>query len=173
MDFCRVNWPIFGGDEDPAELGDLVGGGGLGLGAVPVPGSASAVLGDLGGVPCGGIPDGRCALAVRVNGGCVVHGCGDPVTGLSGTEDLLGVSIRLDHSEGPWFTDWHRHVTLATAAQAFCTMLRTDPRAPSAGMTLYQVQYELQIVPALVLGACLLCCQPTPSTGFAAALPGT
>ena len=39
-------------------------------------------------------------------------------------------------------------------------MLRTDPKAPCAGMTLYQVLHELQTVLALILGACPLCCQP-------------
>jgi SRSO17 transposase len=37
--------------------------------------------------------------------------------------------LGLDHFEGRSYTGWHRHVTLATAAQAFCTLLRTDPKA--------------------------------------------
>jgi SRSO17 transposase len=40
-------------------------------------------------------------------------------------KDALG----LDHFEGRSYTGWHRHVTLATTAQAFCTLLRTDPKA--------------------------------------------
>ena len=32
-------------------------------------------------------------------------------------------------------------------------------------MSLYQVLRELQVVLALILGACPLCCQPAPSTG--------
>jgi len=34
---------------------------------------------------------------------------------------------------GPAPLGWHRHVTLAALAQAFCTMLRTDPKAPAPG----------------------------------------
>ncbi len=41
--------------------------------------------------------------------------------------------LGLDHFEGRSFTGWHRHVTLATLAQAFCTMIRTDPKAPAPG----------------------------------------
>ena len=37
------------------------------------------------------------------------------------------------HFEGRSFTGWHRHVTLAALAQAFCTMIRTDPEAPAPG----------------------------------------
>jgi SRSO17 transposase len=39
--------------------------------------------------------------------------------------------LGLDHFEGRSYTGWHRHVTLATAAQAFCTLLRSDPKAPA------------------------------------------
>jgi SRSO17 transposase len=41
--------------------------------------------------------------------------------------------LGLDHFEGRSFTGWHRHVTLAVLAQAFCTKLRTDPKAPAPG----------------------------------------
>jgi SRSO17 transposase len=41
--------------------------------------------------------------------------------------------LGLGHFEGRSFTGWHRHVTLATLAQAFCTMLRLDPKAPAPG----------------------------------------
>jgi SRSO17 transposase len=41
--------------------------------------------------------------------------------------------LGLDHFEGRSFTGWHRHVTLAALAQAFCTMIRTDPKAPAPG----------------------------------------
>ncbi len=41
--------------------------------------------------------------------------------------------LGLDHFEGRSFTGWHRHVTLAVLAQAFCTMIRTDPKAPAPG----------------------------------------
>ncbi|WP_434592565.1 IS701 family transposase [Streptomyces sp. A5-4] len=37
--------------------------------------------------------------------------------------------LGLDHFEGRNFPGWHRHVTLASLAQAFCTMLRLDPKA--------------------------------------------
>jgi len=39
-------------------------------------------------------------------------------------------------------------------------------------MTLYQVLHELQIVPAFILGACPLCCQPLTLDRLAA-LAGT
>ena len=41
--------------------------------------------------------------------------------------------LGLDHFEGRSFTGWHRHVTLAALAQAFATMIRTDPKAPAPG----------------------------------------
>ncbi|MGH8882186.1 MAG: transposase, partial [Stackebrandtia sp.] len=37
--------------------------------------------------------------------------------------------LGLDHFEGRNFTGWHRHVTLVVLAQAFCTLLRLDPKA--------------------------------------------
>jgi len=39
--------------------------------------------------------------------------------------------LGLDHFEGRSYTGWHRHVTLAALAQAFCTHLRNDPKAPA------------------------------------------
>lgn len=45
----------------------------------------------------------------------------------------LKTGLGLDHFEGRSFTGWHRHVTLAALAQAFCTLLRTDPKALSPG----------------------------------------
>lgn len=41
--------------------------------------------------------------------------------------------LGLDHFEGRSFAGWHRHVTLAALAQAFCTLLRSDPKAPAPG----------------------------------------
>ena len=41
--------------------------------------------------------------------------------------------LGLDHFEGRSFTGWHRHVTLAALAQAFITMIRTDPKVPAPG----------------------------------------
>ena len=41
--------------------------------------------------------------------------------------------LGLDHFEGRSFAGWHRHVTLAALAQAFCTMIRTDPKVPAPG----------------------------------------
>jgi SRSO17 transposase len=41
--------------------------------------------------------------------------------------------LGLGHFEGRSWTGWHRHVTLAALAQAFCTMIRTDPKAPAPG----------------------------------------
>jgi len=40
-------------------------------------------------------------------------------------------------------------------------------------MTLYQVLHQLQIVLALILGACPLCCQPLTPGRLAAAPAGT
>ncbi len=45
----------------------------------------------------------------------------------------LKTGLGLDHFEGRSFTGWHRHVTLAALAQAFCTMIRSDPKAPAPG----------------------------------------
>jgi SRSO17 transposase len=45
----------------------------------------------------------------------------------------LKTGLGLGHFEGRSFTGWHRHVTLAALAQAFCTMIRTDPKAPAPG----------------------------------------
>jgi SRSO17 transposase len=45
----------------------------------------------------------------------------------------LKTGLGLDHFEGRSFTGWHRHVTLATLAQAFCTMIRTDLKVPAPG----------------------------------------
>jgi SRSO17 transposase len=41
--------------------------------------------------------------------------------------------LGLAHFEGRSFTGWHRHVTLTALAQAFCTMIRTDPKAHAPG----------------------------------------
>jgi SRSO17 transposase len=45
----------------------------------------------------------------------------------------LKTGLGLAHFEGRSFTGWHRHVTLAALAQAFCTMIRTDPKVPAPG----------------------------------------
>jgi SRSO17 transposase len=45
----------------------------------------------------------------------------------------LKTGLGLDHFEGRSFTGWHRHVTLAALAQAFCTLLRSDPKAHAPG----------------------------------------
>ncbi len=45
----------------------------------------------------------------------------------------LKTGLGLDHFEGRSWTGWHRHVTLAALAQAFCTLLRTGPKAPAPG----------------------------------------
>jgi SRSO17 transposase len=39
--------------------------------------------------------------------------------------------LGLDHFEGRTYAGWHRHVTLACLAQAFCTLLRLDPKVPA------------------------------------------
>ena len=48
-----------------------------------------------------------------------------------------------------------------------------EPRSPCAGMTLYQVLRELQLVLAVILGACPLCRQPVTLDRLAAALDAT
>jgi SRSO17 transposase len=45
----------------------------------------------------------------------------------------LKTGLALDHFEGRSYLGWHRHVTLAVLAQAFCTLLRSDPKAPAPG----------------------------------------
>lgn len=45
----------------------------------------------------------------------------------------LKTGLGLGHFEGRSFTGWHRHVTLAVLAQAFCAMLRTDPKVAAPG----------------------------------------
>ena len=47
------------------------------------------------------------------------------------------------------------------------------PKSPCAGMTLYQVLHELQIVLALILGTCPLCTQPLTLDRLAIALTPT
>ncbi len=41
----------------------------------------------------------------------------------------LKTGLGIDHFEGRSYTGWHRHVTLTVLAQAFCTLLRLDPKA--------------------------------------------
>jgi SRSO17 transposase len=41
----------------------------------------------------------------------------------------LKTALGIDHFEGRSFIGWHRHVTLTVLAQAFCTLLRLDPKA--------------------------------------------
>jgi SRSO17 transposase len=41
----------------------------------------------------------------------------------------LKTGLGIDHFEGRSFIGWHRHVTLTVIAQAFCTLLRLDPKA--------------------------------------------
>jgi SRSO17 transposase len=45
----------------------------------------------------------------------------------------LKTGLGLDHFEGRSYLGWHRHVTLAVLAQAFCALLRTDPKAHAPG----------------------------------------
>ena len=40
--------------------------------------------------------------------------------------------LGLDHFEGRTWRGWHHHVTLVTAAQAFLTLRRYDPKARTA-----------------------------------------
>jgi SRSO17 transposase len=45
----------------------------------------------------------------------------------------LKTGLGLAHFEGRSYLGWHRHVTLTVLAQAFCTMIRTDPKVPAPG----------------------------------------
>jgi SRSO17 transposase len=45
----------------------------------------------------------------------------------------LKTGLGLGHFEGRSYLGWHRHVTLAVLAQAFCTMIRQDPKVPAPG----------------------------------------
>ena len=45
--------------------------------------------------------------------------------------ERLLADFGLDHFEGRSYLGWHRHVTLTALAQAFCTQLRRDPKAPA------------------------------------------
>jgi SRSO17 transposase len=45
----------------------------------------------------------------------------------------LKTGLGLGHFEGRSYLGWHRHVTLAALAQAFCTKTRQDPKAPAPG----------------------------------------
>ena len=89
----RLRWPKSCGDEDPAELGGHVGGRWLGLGGVP--GSAGAVIFDVGGVmPGGGVPGGGDGLAGELERDGALDGAGGAVAGLACAEDLAGVLDR-------------------------------------------------------------------------------
>ncbi len=98
MDFCgcglvRARLLKSCGDQDAPELGDHVGGGWLGLGGVP--GGVEAAGGDVAGVVArGGVSDDRQGLADQGEGERAADCGGDPVAGLPGTEDLLGVFYR-------------------------------------------------------------------------------
>jgi SRSO17 transposase len=43
----------------------------------------------------------------------------------------LKTGLGIDHFEGRSYLGWHRHITLTALAQAFCTRLRYDPKAPA------------------------------------------
>src|SRR5215475_2482324 len=73
-----------------AELGEHVGGGGVGLGAVP--GAACAVVGDVVGVVAGGgVPADGQGLAGQAERDGAFDGLGDAVVGLADAEQLFGV----------------------------------------------------------------------------------
>jgi SRSO17 transposase len=73
-------------------------------------------------------------------------------------KDALG----LDHFEGRSFKGWHHHVTLVSAAHAFVTLQRLNPKAGCAGLTTFQVVRELQLLLACWAGACPLCLRRLP-----------
>ena len=55
----------------------------------------------------------------------------EPGGGVADEARELKDGLGVDHFEGRSYTGWHRHVTLAALAQAFCTHLRNDPKAPA------------------------------------------
>ncbi|MEV5898413.1 hypothetical protein [Streptomyces sp. NPDC052127] len=65
-------------------------------------------------------------------------------------------ALGLGHFEGRTWSGWHHHVTLVSAAHAFCTLQRLtqDPKRRSAGLSLYQVVRDLQTLLATWTGAC-------------------
>jgi hypothetical protein len=147
VDFCRgwlagVNRPIFGGDEDAAELGEHVGGRRLGLGAIP--GGAGPVLAGVGGVvPGGGVLEDRDALAGQGEREGAVHRRGQPVAGLACAEDLLGVfdrdfdgliangkfcCVRRVQMSLTW---WHRPLRLRGSALQGDVVLAGEPDEPN------------------------------------------
>ena len=71
--------------------------------------------------------------------------------------------LGLDHFEGRSWPGWHHHVTLVTAAHAFLTEQRLDPKADTAGLTLYQVLDTIQDLLRCWTGTCTTCHQPLPS----------
>ena len=74
-----------------------------------------------------------------------------------------------------WLSDLPQATRIAEIVR-LAGVLHHDPHRPKsacAGMTLYQVLDELQIVLALILGACPLCCQPLTLDRLAAAVAGT
>ena len=81
--------------------------------------------------------------------------------------------LGLDHFEGRSYTGWHRHVTLAVARPGLLRHAPDRPKSACAGMTLYQVLRELQLVLAVILGACSLCRQPVTPGRLATALTAT
>jgi SRSO17 transposase len=84
----------------------------------------------------------------------------------------LKTGLGLAHFEGRSFTGWHRHVTLAALAQAFCTLLRTGPKAlhrddplPGPARTTDRARPHPRRLP--------LCCQAVTLDRLAAALTRT
>jgi hypothetical protein len=60
-------------------------------------------------------------------------GCRRHFLAVSADYRELKTGLGLDHFEGRSYLGWHRHVTLAVLAQAFITMIRTDPKAHAPG----------------------------------------
>lgn len=46
----------------------------------------------------------------------------------------MRTALGLDHFEGRSFADWHRHVTLVTAAHLFLTEQRSSPKPLLGGV---------------------------------------
>jgi SRSO17 transposase len=64
-------------------------------------------------------------------------------------------ALGLAHFEGRTWGGWHHHVTLVSAAHAFCALQRiTRSQRDGVGLSLYQVTRGLQLPLAARTGAC-------------------
>ncbi|ATL85221.1 hypothetical protein SMALA_4991 [Streptomyces malaysiensis subsp. malaysiensis] len=69
--------------------------------------------------------------------------------------------LGLAHFEGRTWNGWHHHVTLVSAAHA--PTHGPDPKRDGAGLSLYQVVREMQLLLAIWTGACPTCHRDIPT----------